>query len=143
MGEIEFIRSEEFEEAFRHSYRHYLTGHLQKEQPYLRHFEDDIEIGMSDYQVFTADVPHVHPVATEHGYVLKGKVRIRFFDSETGTVTDELEFSEGDYFLIRPGVMHASKNMAGTRILFIKAPGGNDKTPFEVDEETAEWLKNW
>lgn len=139
MSSVEYIRCDELEKAFEHSYRLYLTGHLQREQTYLKHIEDDIEVGMSDYREFTADVPHVHPIATEHGYVLSGKVRIRFF----GDAVEEEEFSEGDYYLIRPGVCHASKNMDGTKILFIKAPGGNDKTPITVDEDTEAWLKSW
>lgn len=137
---MEYIRAEEIESAFSHEYRHYLTGHLSRAQLFLKHIDDDIEVGMSDYKDFTADVPHVHPVATEHGYVLKGAVRIRSFEPEG---MEETEYHEGDFFVIRPGVSHASKNAAGTRILFIKSPGINDKTVIPVDEDTQNWLKKW
>lgn len=137
---MEYIRNEELESAFAHEYRHYLAGHLTREQPFLRHLEDEIEIGISDYQSFTADRPHCHPIATEHGYVLRGSIKIRCFE-ETGTT--EMEFREGDFFLIRPGVCYASKNAPGTRILFIKSPGGNDKRLIQVDSDTEEWLKAW
>lgn len=136
---MEYITANEINEAFSHSYRHYLTGHLTRPQPNLKHIEDDIEIGMSEYLDFTADQPHVHPIATEHGYVLSGAVRIRCFEEDMV----EQEFRAGDFFLIRPGVGHASKNAPGTRVLFIKSPGTNDKTLIEVDEDTSRWLAAW
>ncbi len=136
---MEEIRREELEEAFSHGYRQYLTGRLALPQPYLRHFDDDIEIGISDYPEFRADVPHVHPIATEHVYVLSGAVRIRFFGTEAG----DAEYRAGDFVLIRPGVPHASKNAPGTRVLFVKSPGGNDKTVFRVGADTREWLSAW
>lgn len=137
---MEYIRNEELENAFSHEYRHYLTGHLTREQLYLKHFDDDIEIGISDYKYFTADLPHVHPIVTEHGYVLEGKVKIMCFE---GTKTEEMEFCKGDFFIIRPGVGHVSKNAPGTRILFIKSPGKNDKKAIDINDETKEWLKSW
>lgn len=136
---MEEIRREELEEAFSHSYRHYLTGHLFVPQPYLKNIEDDIEIGISDYREFTADTPHVHPVATEHIYVLSGAVRIRVFGEET----TEKELRAGDFAVVRPGEPHASKNAPGTRVFFIKSPGINDKTVIEVDEDTKDWLTAW
>ena len=139
---MEYITKKELENAFLHEYRHYLTGHLQRPQKHLKHFEDDIEIGMSDYPEFTADQPHVHPTATEHGLILKGSVKIRCLQND-GSTTEEMKFDEGDFFLIRPGVPHASKNAPGTRVLFIKSPGINDKTVVEVDDDTKDWLKSW
>lgn len=136
---MEYITADELTYAFAHSYRHYLTGNLTRPQPDLKHFEDDIEIGMSEYLEFTADLPHVHPVATEHCYVLSGAVRVRCFEQEMS----EHEFQAGDFFMIRPGIPHASKNAPGTRILFIKSPGTNDKTLFEVDADTNRWLMCW
>lgn len=138
---MEYITSKEIEKAFIQEYRHYLTGHLLCPQPYLKHLEDEIEIGISDYSEFTADLPHVHPIATEHCYILKGKVKIRCF--ENGNGVEEQEFCAGDFFIIRPGVGHASKNAPGTRVLFIKSPGINDKTLIEVDDDTKNWLKVW
>lgn len=138
---LEIIKGKEIEESFKKEYRHYLTGYLTRPQDSLQHFENDIEIGMSDYKEFTADVPHVHPVATEQCYILKGRLKMRCFP-ENGEM-EEYEFEEGDFFIIRPGLKHASKNMSGTRVLFIKNPGINDKTAFEVDEDTKQWLSHW
>jgi len=136
---MECIRGARIKDVLDREYRQYLTGHLARPQPELQHIEDDIEIGMSYYQTFTADTPHVHPRATEHGYVLEGCLRIRLLDG-SGT---EMEFHEGDFFVIRPGTPYAGKNKEGTRILFIKSPGVNDKTPVEPDGETRAWLRSW
>lgn len=136
---MEFIKNEQLEEALSKDYRQYLTGNLTRPQ-YLKYITDDIEIGISDYAEFTADVPHYHPIASEKAFILKGRVRVRCFENDT---VEEEEFSAGDFFLIRPGVRHASKNAAGTRVLFIKSPGVNDKTPYEVDAATRAWLSSW
>ena len=135
---MEIIRKEDLDFALSQEYRQYLTGRLGRPQPFLRHIEDDIEVGMSLYESFTADKPHVHPVCTEHGLVLSGTLRIR--ELETG---EETEFHEGDFFVLRPGTPYASKSLGGTRVLFIKHPGQNDKTLVEPDEETIKWMRKW
>ena len=38
---------------------------------------------------------------------------------------------------------YASKHTAGTKILFFKAPGGNDKTLFAIDNALKKWLSSW
>lgn len=136
---VEVIRSEDIEQALVLEYRQYLAGHLSRPQPYLRHVDDDTEVGISHYLGFTADTPHVHPTCTEHGYVLSGAVRVRLLDGSG----EEYEFHQGDFFVLRPGIPYASKNAAGTRVLFMKAPGKNDKTLVAVDEDTRRWLSSW
>lgn len=133
------LRAGQIEEALDQNYRQYLTGRLERPQEKLDCVEDDIEVGISRYERFTADQPHRHPRATEHVYVLEGEVRIRLLDG-TGR---EYRLGPGDFFLLRPGEAYASKNTAGTRVLFIKAPGGNDKQPLKPDPDTAAWLKSW
>ena len=136
---MEYLKKERLDKALSRNYRQYLTGHLSRPQPHLEHIEDDIEVGISYYREFTADVPHVHPTATEHAYVLSGSIRCRILDG-SGI---EVQFDEGDFFLLRPGEAHATKNAPGTKVMFIKAPGINDKTPVEVDEDTRRWLLSW
>ena len=135
---MESIKGSDIEKAFGESYRLYLTGHLKKPQPMLGHIDDDIEVGMSEYEKYTADTPHVHPVCTEHALLLKGALKMKLLD--TG---EEMEFHEGDFFVLRPGRPYATKNAAGTRVLFIKHPAVNDKTLVEVDAETRKWLEKW
>lgn len=136
---MEIIRKEQLCNALQQSYRQYLTGHLSVPQPSLKHIDDDIEIGMSLYKEFTADTPHVHPVCTEHAYILQGAIRIKLLDGSG----EEQEFKAGDFFLLRPGTPYATKNAPGTQVLFIKSPGMNDKTIVETDEETKKWLSAW
>ena len=136
---LEWIRGEALENALAQEYRQYLTGHLQRPQPHLQHIEDDIEVGISHYRTFTADKPHVHPVATEHGYILQGCLRLRLLDGSE----QEQEFHAGDFFVLQPGIGYATKSAPGTKILFIKAPGINDKTDVPVTEELTRWLSSW
>jgi len=136
---LEHISAQEIDHALGLEYRQYLAGHLAREQKHLKHVEDDIEIGISHYREFTADSPHKHPVATEHGYVLQGCLRMRLLDGSE----QEKEFGPGDFFVLRPGVGYATKNAPDTKIFFIKSPGGNDKTPISVDAEIQHWLSAW
>jgi uncharacterized cupin superfamily protein len=139
MSKLEAIRQAELTAALAQEYRQYLTGHLAREQRFLKHVDDDIEIGISHYREFTADKPHMHPVATEHGYILQGSLRMRLLDGSG----EEYRFDQGDFFVLRPGVGYATKNAPGTKILFIKSPAGNDKTEVDVDETTRIWLQSW
>ena len=136
---IGFLRGEEIDEALNKEYRQYLAGNLTKEQKHLPYIADDIEVGISNYTEFTADKPHMHPVATEHGYILQGALRIKRLDSNQ----EAEEFRTGDFFVIQKGIPYASKSIAGTKVLFIKSPGINDKTVVDVDDETALWLSAW
>ena len=135
---MDIIRREQMEDALSHEYRQYLTGHLGRPQPYLKHIEDDTEIGMSYYRKFTADTPHMHPFCTEYAYILEGTVRMQLL--ETG---EEMEFNQGDFFMLKPGTPYATKNAPQTRVLFVKVPGINDKTLVTVDKKTKRWLQSW
>lgn len=136
---MQIIRKEQLESALSKNYRQYLAGHLKTPQPDLQHIDDDIEVGMSLYESFTADKPHVHPVCTEHGYVIEGAVRILLLDGSNKSY----EANQGDFFAIKPGIPYASKNRAGTHVLFIKSPAMNDKTLIDIDENTKNWLASW
>ena len=136
---MEIIRSEEIESALKSEYRQYLTGHLERAQPHMKSIDTDIEVGISDYQVFTADTPHFHPVCTEHGYVLRGRVKLLLLNEDFR----EIELCPGDYFVLQPGEPHATKNDAGTRVMFIKHPSTNDKTAVMVDKPLQKWMASW
>ena len=135
---MKYIKRKQIDEALAWEYRQYLTGHLSRKQC-LPHIDDDLEIGISYYKEFTADLPHVHPVATEYAYVLSGSIRCLLLDGSG----KEFQFNKGDFMLLPPGLGHATKNKAGTKVLFIKAPGINDKTLLEPDEEVRKWLESW
>ena len=136
---LEFIKNDTLNEALQKEYRQYLAGKLTREQKHLKHIDDDIEVGVSLYKEFTADKPHKHPVATEHGYVLQGSVKVKLLDGSGR----EYQFNEGDFFVLRTNIGYATKNAKNTKILFIKSPGINDKTLVDVDTETEKWLSSW
>ena len=136
---LEYITNDSLNEALNKEYRQYLAGRLSREQKHLKHIDDDIEVGVSLYKEFTADKPHMHPVATEHGYVLQGSVKVKLLDGSGR----EYQFNEGDFFVLRTGVGYATKNAKNTKVLFIKSPGINDKTLVKIDTETEKWLSSW
>lgn len=133
------IRETEISQALQKQYRQYLCGRLEKPQPYLEHIEDDIEVGISWYQSFKADQPHIHPICVERTYVLEGCIRFRLLDGSGKT----FELQQGDFFILPPNTPYVTKNTAGTKVLFIKSPGTNDKLLVEVDQETEKWMSAW
>lgn len=136
---VAVIRGVAIDKALEKEYRQYLTGKLTREQKYLPHIDDEIEVGISYYREFTADKPHKHPIATEHGYVLQGTMRMKLLDGSE----NEYEFGAGDFFVVPKGVPCATKNSAETKVLFIKSPGINDKTLVESSEDLSRWLSCW
>lgn len=139
MESLEIIRGANLNQALEKEYRQYLTGHLQRPQEHLKHIDDNIEIGISHYREFAADTPHMHPVATEHSYVLQGSIKVLVLEEDPR----EYQFDAGDFFVLKPGIGYATKNAPGTKILFIKAPGINDKTIIPVTDALARWLSSW
>ena len=139
MSDMNVIRGKDLDAALEKKYRLYLAGRLMMPQSEIDCIDDDIEVGISSYDEFTADKPHVHPIATEHCYVLEGSVRVMLLDDSR----EELELGKGDFFVLKPNSAYATKNKAGTKVLFIKAPGGNDKTSVEVDAALEKWLSQW
>ena len=139
MSKLEYIKKEQLDAALEQEYRQYLTGHRTREQKFLKHVDDDIEIGISHYRVFTADKPHMHPVATEHSYVLQGSIKVLLLEGEP----KEYQLNAGDFFVLQPGVGYATKNAPDTKVLFIKSPGINDKTVVPVTDTVKTWLSTW
>ena len=117
--------------------RQYLTGHLASPQA-LPHLDDPVEVGLSQYQQFTAEKPHYHTDNTEYEYVLRGCTKI--MTVATGEV---LTLGAGDFYRILPNTAYAQKALGDTEILFFKVPGGNDKHLAEVTPALAEWLADW
>ncbi len=140
MGTImKWFKREEIESALDKEKRQYLVGNLAFPQFLMNRIKGDIEIGISYYEYFTADKPHVHPVCTDYSYVLDGQVKIMLLDGSMETHT----FNKGDFYMIPPGQPHVTKNCEGTKILFIKSPGMNDKTIVDVGQDVLDWLSKW
>jgi len=133
--QVSVIRASDIEEAVAEGNRQYLTGNLARAQA-LAHIEDDeLETGISDYDVDTLDQPHTHPRAREYQLVLRGRVVIR--ELATGVVHD---LRAGDFYVIERNTAYAQKVYARTRVLFFKNPAGNDKVPVELDAVAEDWV---
>ena len=135
---IAIIRNKEINDALDIKYRQYLAGKLMYPQEEMDPIESDIEVGISDYKTFMAEKPHVHPIANEFNFVLEGELKIWLLDSG-----EKFSFKKGDFFRLEPGTPYASKSTGGTRVLFFKVPGGNDKKLVDVDEEVKNWLSEF
>jgi mannose-6-phosphate isomerase-like protein (cupin superfamily) len=132
---IGVIRGRSIEDALAAHDRQYLVGSLSMPQELGHLDEPAVEIGISDYDVATADDPHYHPVASEHQYVLSGSALLR--DLGTG---EEHELQAGDFYSIGANVAHVQKSRAGTRIIFFRHPGGDAKVAVDPDAELVAWL---
>ena len=101
-----------------------MVGDLQKPQT-LKHVPSSlIEIGITRYEnEAKLEAPYKHKQAFEFQYVTTGLTA--YLDLGTGA---EHVFGKGDFYVIEPGVTYAQKSAAGTEILFIKVPPGNDSS---------------
>lgn len=135
---MEFIHGGEIKKALESEYRVYLCGDLNQPQGLQWLHDEKNEIGMSFYKEFTADKPHYHAAVTEYNYVISGASKVLLVDEKK-----EFLFEEGSIFVLSPMTKYASKQLAGTKILFFKSPGGNDKQLIDVDDRLKVWLSEW
>lgn len=130
---IAVVRNEDIEAALAEG-RQYLAGSLNKPQS-LQHLEDgELEVGLSVYPTDTVDAAHQHARAREYQYVLAGRLDI--LELGTGTVHT---LRTGDFYVIERQTAYAQRVSAGTRVLFWKHPGGNDKAAVELTPEQRAW----
>ncbi len=135
---IKKISAQKISQALEMSSRQYLAGNLKKPQE-IDHIQDEnVEVGISHYQTFTADTPHYHTHVTEYQMVLEGRTKIK--DLHTKEIT---QLEEGDFYIVKAETPYAQKSQADTKIIFFKYPGMNDKVLVEIDAETLEWLKKF
>ncbi len=136
---IKFIKKKVLTKAFENNKRLYLCGDLKLPQPALEPiFDEKSELGISEYKEYTSEKPHFHKLIREYNYVLEGKVKVYIFDENK-----EYLFEKGDLFVIDKNTKYMSKSLAGTKILFVKVPGCNDKVLLEMDSSIKKWSKSW
>lgn len=137
MPKILRISGQNIDQALRNVTRQYLVGNLQKPQA-LRHVPSSlIEIGITRYENESrTEAPHRHTQAYEFQYMTSGVTA--YLDMTTG---EEHIFTEGDFYVIEPGVVYAQKSVPGTEILFIKVPPGNDKKPADATPQVEDWYR--
>jgi 8-oxo-dGTP diphosphatase len=134
---IKKISQIEIQTALDNTTRQYLVGQLKQPQ-ILQHINDNlIEIGISNYTEYTTEAAHTHGQAYEYQFTLSGQTI--YLDI---TNKQEHTFNRGDFYRIEPGTHYVQKCKAGTRILFIKVPPGNDKINIDHTESIQKWLDN-
>lgn len=135
---MKIIRNEAIERALKEKLRIYLCGNLTADNS-LEHIPtESFEIGISNYQQFTFEKAHVHGFNQEFNYVVTGQVKVFLLREKR-----EQLFAGGDLYLIEPGEPYVSKCHAGTRTLFAKYPGGNDKQLVPIDIHLQAWGSSW
>lgn len=132
------IRTEDIDAATERDGRVYLCGHLSRPNGVEHVDTDAYEMGITDYHEFTAEQPHVHMYNADYCYVIEGEVKVLLLNDRT-----ERHFHKGDFFVIEPGEHHAAKCKAGTRTLFSKVPGGNDKLLLVPHDWLTWWQASW
>lgn len=136
---IQSLSGSQINDALKLQYRVYLCGDKSMIQPSLEYIPDEqLEVGISDYQEYTADKPHYHAQNTEYNYVVCGCTKV--IDLDTG---EELQYEAGSLFVLAPNTRYASKHIAGTKMFFVKCPKGNDKIIVNIDNKLSAWMKSW
>ena len=136
---MDIIKHTDVEAALAAAKRVYLCGDLAAPNG-LEHIPTDgFELGLSDYDTFTAEAAHLHTKNHEYNYILSGELKV--YIPEEGR---EYILVPGDLYVIRPNMTYATKAVAGTRVLFAKTPGGNDKVlDPAADEHLARWRQSF
>ena len=117
---MKYITGDGFQNVLNKNKRVYLCGNLKQgtENKYIP--TDAYEIGISQYDEFTVEKAHLH----------------RF--------NKEYTFEAGSLFVIEPDMPYKTKAVKGTKVIFSKVPGGNDKelTP-QLEKDMESWGKSW
>ncbi|MEK4521167.1 cupin domain-containing protein [Psychrobacillus sp. FSL W7-1493] len=122
------------ERALEDETRQYLVGNLKRPQKLTHIHDEKLEVGITNYEQSTNELPHYHTQATEYQYVLSGNTT--YYNLDTN---EEITFNAGDFYVIYPQTTYAQKSAENTRILFIKNPSINDK----VNVKNTELSKTW
>ncbi len=137
---MEVIRNSEIESGLEGPgfARVYLCGDLKMSNG-VRHIQTDgYEIGISQYREFTFEKPHIHSFNHEYNFVLEGQIKVLLL--RTG---QEILLKKGDLFLIEPNEPYVGKSLPGTKTLFSKTPGGNDKVLVPMTPAIESWGASW
>lgn len=132
------IRGTEIENALHARGRVYLCGQLQGDNPIDYYRNEGYEIGISQYDCFKYETPHLHAYNVEYNYVIEGCIKVVLINQDK-----EFVFEKGDLFIIEPNEPHVGKAMPGSRTIFSKVPGGNDKVLVPTNDRLERWGASW
>ena len=135
---MDFIKNSDIESGLEAFGRVYLCGNLKKANGVEHIMTDGYEIGISDYSEYTFEKPHLHAFNREFNYVIKGAIKVFMINEKK-----EYLFSQGDLFVINANEPYVSKCIQGTRTIFSKFPGGDDKVLVDMDDNLMNWGKSW
>lgn len=137
-GRIEALRAEEIAQSLAHSTRQYLAGDLKLPQQLAFLRDEAIEVGISSYPCYKWEQPHYHTITSEYCYILSGETK--YIDLSDGT---EYYFGPGDFYILRRDTPYVQKCKPGCRLIFVKAPGINDKVTVSMDDRMRAWCADW
>lgn len=135
---IEIIKNFHIETSLQKNHRQYLVGNLQFPQELTNIQDECVEMGITKFQHYAIEKPHLHPEVTEYQIILHGAAK--YVDIQANK---EILLEKGDIFVIRPNTVYILKAIEGTQILFFKVPGKNDKTLVDMTEKMDTWSANW
>lgn len=136
---MDILRGKQVEQGLQGNLRVYLCGDLEKPSPVPYIKSNGYEIGISHYQQDTVEHAHYHAWNHEYNYVIEGELKVYVFSEKR-----EYLITAGDLYVILPDMPYITKARAGTRVLFSKVPGGNDKilAP-ELEASLSNWVQTW
>lgn len=135
---MDFIKNSNIESGLEAFGRVYLCGSLKKANGVEHIKTDGYEIGISDYSEYTFEKAHLHAFNREFNYVISGAIKVFLLNEKK-----EYLFSQGELFVINTNEPYVSKCLKGTRIIFSKVPGGDDKVLVDMDDNLMDWGKSW
>lgn len=133
---MKIIRNQAIDKALESEKRVYLVGNL----AFPTALEgvigsDNSELGITDYKKYALEKPHHHATNVEYNYVIKGSVKGIIIKEEK-----EYIFNEGDLYVIMTNEAYITKAKKGTKVIFSKVPGGNDKVVVDIkSKEIEKW----
>ena len=135
---MEIIRNKEIENGTAQFGRVYLCGDLQYSDGVDAIKTTGYEIGITDYPEYTFEKAHLHSFNKEFNYVLEGRIKVLLLKEKK-----EFIFEKGDLFVIGTNEPSVAKIEAGSKTIFSKVPGGNDKVLIAMEEPVLRWGKAW
>lgn len=135
---MKIVQGEEIRAALKRHYRTYLCGKNLIPESFDAVETEGLEIGITHYAKYTLEKPHYHKWNKEYNIILAGKVKVFLIDEQK-----EFEFCNDDMYVIEPNMNYITKAQKGTKVLFVKSPGGNDKCVTEMNEVLKAWGEKW
>ena len=135
---MDIVRGSDIEKALKEFGRVYLCGKLTQKNGIEHIPTDGYEIGISDYPEYTFEKPHIHSFNIEYNYVLEGAIKVFMIEEKK-----EYLFEKGDLFILNVGEPYVGKEMKGTKTIFSKVPGGDDKVYVEIEKKKKKWGESW